>query len=165
MKTAILLVALTVLSADHVCGQPKSSKKEVKFGALCSGNPSNRKRECDGARYGCGHFGASRDGGKSKHKGLDIVCADGDTVNAPFDVKITRRAIPYGNGNAIDNGVKLEGEGLCFKLFYLKPDKSSGEVKKGQPIGKLLPMQSVYPGITSHVHVQMCDESDPTQHF
>lgn len=55
--------------------------------------------------------------------------------------------------------------GLCFKLFYVKPDSYSGVVKKGQRIGTLLTMQSVYPGITSHVHVQMCDKSDPTKYF
>ncbi|KAJ8337826.1 hypothetical protein SKAU_G00367920 [Synaphobranchus kaupii] len=170
MKTAILLTALVsaVLSAEQSSAYEDSFSADselVKFGALCSGNPRNTRRGCDGKGYGCGYYGASRAGGKRKHKGLDIVCADGATVKAPFDVKIIRKAVPYGNGNAIDNGVKLEGGGLCFKLFYLKPDKYSGVLKKGQRIGKLLPMQSVYPGITSHVHVQMCDASDPTKYF
>lgn len=55
--------------------------------------------------------------------------------------------------------------GLCFKLFYVQPDKTSGTVKKGKRLGTMLPMQLVYPGITSHVHVQMCDNSDPTPYF
>lgn len=56
-------------------------------------------------------------------------------------------------------------EDLCFKLFYVRPDKVSGTLRKGERIGTMLPMQTVYPGITSHVHVQMCDRSDPTHYF
>uniref|UniRef100_A0A8C1HTV9 Si:ch211-132p1.4 n=2 Tax=Cyprinus carpio TaxID=7962 RepID=A0A8C1HTV9_CYPCA len=135
----------------------------VKFGPLCSGNPSNSRRGFD--KEGYGYYGASRDGGKRKHEGLDIVCADGATVYAPFDVKLNGKAAPYTKNNAINNGINLSGEGLCFKLFYVKPDSYSGTLKKGQKIGTLLPMQKVYPGITSHVHVQMCDKSDPTKYF
>ncbi|XP_061090667.1 leukocyte cell-derived chemotaxin-2-like isoform X2 [Conger conger] len=137
----------------------------LKFGALCSGNPGNRRRGCDGRGYGCGHYGASRAGGKRKHLGLDIVCADGATVYAPFDVVLGGRAVPYTKNNAINDGVNLGRQGLCFKLFYVKPDKYSGTLRKGQRLGKLLPMQSVYPGITSHIHVQMCDKTDPTKYF
>ncbi|KAK7137929.1 hypothetical protein R3I94_013541 [Phoxinus phoxinus] len=134
----------------------------VTFGPLCSGNASNRKRGCD-TKYGCGNYGASRTNGK--HMGLDILCADGATVYAPFDVKLNGKAVPYNNNNAINDGINLSGEGLCFKLFYVKPDRYTGTLKKGQKIGSLLPMQSVYPGIPSHVHVQMCDKSDPTKYF
>ncbi|XP_055034278.1 leukocyte cell-derived chemotaxin-2 isoform X2 [Misgurnus anguillicaudatus] len=140
---------------------------EVKFGTICSGNPSNQRRGCDS--YGCGAFGASRkgkDGVKRTHAGLDIVCKDGSTIFAPFDVKLSGKAVPYRINNAINDGITLKGEGLCFKLFYVKPDRYSGAtLKKGQKIGILLPMQKVYPKITSHVHVQMCDKSDPTKYF
>lgn len=99
------------------------------------------------------------------------------------------------NKKAIDEGINLSGEGqstahlvtdcvidpgfdlmtewlclcpagLCFKLFYVKPIKTSGTVDKGEKIGTMLPMQSVYQGITSHIHVQMCNRSeDPTEYF
>ncbi|TRY89049.1 hypothetical protein DNTS_022166 [Danionella cerebrum] len=36
-----------------------SCVEAVKFGSLCSGNPSNTKRGCD-RKYGCGNYGASR---------------------------------------------------------------------------------------------------------
>uniref|UniRef100_A0A8C7N2K3 Uncharacterized protein n=1 Tax=Oncorhynchus kisutch TaxID=8019 RepID=A0A8C7N2K3_ONCKI len=96
-----------------------------------------------------------------------IVCNDGATVYATFDVKLSGKVTVYTNPKkaAINDGINLSGEGLCFKLFYVKPDSYSGVVKKGQGIGTLLPMQSVYPGITSHVLVQMCDKSDPTKYF
>ncbi|XP_026136428.1 leukocyte cell-derived chemotaxin-2-like [Carassius auratus] len=137
---------------------------QVKLGPLCNGNSKNRIRGCDG-KYGCGYYGASRDGGKRKHQGVDIVCADGATVYAPFNVKLNGKAAPYKKNNAINDGINLSGEGLCFKLFYVKPIKYSGTLRKGQKIGTMLPMQKVYPGITSHLHFQMCDKSDPTKYF
>ncbi|XP_050984189.1 leukocyte cell-derived chemotaxin-2 [Labeo rohita] len=155
-----ILFGFLLLAVICSCGVDAS---QVKFGPLCSGNPSNHIRECD--KKGCGAYGAPRNNGKGKHEGLDIVCADGATVFAPFDVKLNGKAVPYRVNNAINDGVNLSGGGLCFKLFYVKPIKYSGTLKKGQKIGTLLPMQKVYPGITSHVHVQMCDRSDPTKYF
>ncbi|KAM6322345.1 leukocyte cell-derived chemotaxin-2 [Podargus strigoides] len=52
--------------------------------------------------------------------------------------------------------------GFCIKIFYIEPIKYSGPIKKGEKIGILLPMQRVYRGITSHVHIQNCDLTDPT---
>lgn len=52
--------------------------------------------------------------------------------------------------------------GMCFKLWYFRPLKTSGTVGKGELIGTMLPMQSVYPGMTSHVHFEKCDKTDPT---
>ncbi|XP_020364892.1 leukocyte cell-derived chemotaxin-2-like [Oncorhynchus kisutch] len=104
---------------------------------------------------------------RTDHVHEGIVCNDGATVYATFDVKLSGKVTVYTNPKkaAINDGINLSGEGLCFKLFYVKPDSYSGVVKKGQGIGTLLPMQSVYPGITSHVLVQMCDKSDPTKYF
>ncbi|XP_066572424.1 leukocyte cell-derived chemotaxin-2 [Amia ocellicauda] len=151
MKTVVILSA--IFTTDTAL---------LKFGALCSGNPGNSRRSCD--RYGCGKYGARRSNNRT-HKGLDIICSDGTTVYAPFDATLNGHSRPYGNGNKIDDGIGLSGQGLCVKLFYVKPDKITGRVKKGNKIGILLPMQKVYPGITSHVHVQMCDRSDPTKYF
>ncbi|KAK1134387.1 hypothetical protein AOXY_G38291 [Acipenser oxyrinchus oxyrinchus] len=133
----------------------------LKFGVLCNGYSGNVKRRCDS--YGCGNYGARRGG--HLHKGLDIKCSDGSTVYAPFDAKLNGQARPYGNGNLIDDGINLSGKGLCVKLFYVKPFNFRGNVKKGDKIGNLLPMQKVYSGITSHIHVQMCDKSDPTPYL
>lgn len=40
-----------------------------------------------------------------------MVCEDGSVVYAPFSGKIDKQARPYGNGNAIDDGVQLSGSG------------------------------------------------------
>ncbi|XP_073345937.1 leukocyte cell-derived chemotaxin-2-like [Pagrus major] len=149
-------VVVVVLAVLCVCDA-------VTFGPLCSGNPNNSRRGSDS--WGQGHYGARR--GDRVHKGLDIVCSDGSTVYAPFDVTLHGNVIVYTDPTkaAINDGINLRGEGLCFKLFYVRPDKTSGSVKKGHRIGTMLPMQSVYAGITSHVHVQMCNKGDPTQYF
>nr|XP_019968721.1 PREDICTED: leukocyte cell-derived chemotaxin-2-like [Paralichthys olivaceus] len=148
--------AVVVLAVLCVCDA-------VRFGQLCSGNSANTRRTLDS--WGHGHYGARR--GTREHKGLDIVCSDGSIVYAPFDVTLEGRLTVYTDTKkaAINNGINLRGEGLCFKLFYVNPDRTLGSVRKGQRIGTMMPMQSVYPGITSHVHVQMCDKSDPTQYF
>uniref|UniRef100_A0A8C8SIS6 M23ase beta-sheet core domain-containing protein n=1 Tax=Pelusios castaneus TaxID=367368 RepID=A0A8C8SIS6_9SAUR len=147
----IVLVALVSLVA---AGQ---------WGQICAGNPSNKIRGCDG--YGCGHYGAprkSKDGSRRQHKGVDVVCSDGSTVFAPFSGTIERQVIPYKQNNAINNGVQLRGSGFCVKLLYIKPVKYRGQIKKGDKIGVMLPMQSVYRGMTSHVHVENCDRTNPT---
>ncbi|XP_028991333.1 leukocyte cell-derived chemotaxin-2-like [Betta splendens] len=153
MRSLAFVVSLALLC---VCDS-------LKFGQLCSGNSANSRRSGD--RWGQGHYGARR--GTRVHSGLDIVCSDGSDVYAPFDVTLHGKVIVYTDPakSAINNGINLRGEGLCFKLFYVNPDRTSGTVLKGQKLGTMLPMQTVYPGITSHIHVQMCDKSDPSQYF
>ncbi|KAM4621491.1 leukocyte cell-derived chemotaxin-2-like [Polymixia lowei] len=156
MKTGLVLISTVLLALLCVC-------EGITFGQLCSGNSNNRRRTSD--RWGQGRYGAPR--GSRVHRGLDIVCSDGATVYAPFDVTLNGKLTVYTDPKkeAINSGINLSGQGLCFKLFYVKPDRTSGRVRKGERIGTMLPMQSVYPGITSHVHVQMCDRSDPTKYF
>ncbi|XP_027681390.2 leukocyte cell-derived chemotaxin-2 [Chelonia mydas] len=133
------------------------------WGQICAGNPSNKVRGCD--IKGCGKYGAtrkSRDGTIRRHLGVDVVCNDGSTVYAPFSGTIERKVIPYKINNAINNGILLRGSGFCVKMFYIKPVKYQGQIAKGNKIGVMLPMQKVYPGITSHVHIENCNKSDPT---
>ncbi|XP_077358037.1 leukocyte cell-derived chemotaxin-2-like [Festucalex cinctus] len=155
MTTNVALLA-ALLALVCVC-------EGLKFGQLCQGNPANNQRISD--TWGQGHYKAPR--GTRTHDGLDIACNDDSEVYAPFDVTLKRGVIVYTDPSkaAINNGIQMEGQGLCFKLFYVNPDKTSGFVSQGQRIGVMLPMQSVYPGITSHVHVQMCDKSDPSGYF
>uniref|UniRef100_A0A4W6FSV4 Uncharacterized protein n=1 Tax=Lates calcarifer TaxID=8187 RepID=A0A4W6FSV4_LATCA len=122
----------------------------VKFGQLCSGNSNNTMRTSD--KWGDGHYGAQR--GNGTHKGLDIVCSDGSTVLAPFNVTLEGGINIFNdNKTTINRGINLRGEGLCFKLLSVMPDQTSGSVGKGQRIGTMLPMQ------------EMCDRTDPTPYF
>ncbi|XP_008140263.1 leukocyte cell-derived chemotaxin-2 [Eptesicus fuscus] len=128
---------------------------------LCAGKSSNEIRTCD--IHGCGHYSASRN--HRFHRGVDVLCSDGSTVYAPFSGTIVRQAKPYRNKNAINDGVKISGRDFCVKMFYIKPIKYKGSIKKGEKLGTLLPMQKVYPGIQSHVHIENCDLSDPTMYL
>ncbi|XP_042363791.1 leukocyte cell-derived chemotaxin-2-like [Plectropomus leopardus] len=149
-----VLLITAVLATVILCGA------SYEFGPLCCSNPINRVRGRD--RHGSGAFGSSR--GSKTHKGLDIECPDGSKVYAPMDMTITRQSRPYGTNSAIDNGIAFTANdlpGVSFKLWYMHPVKTSGTVRKGEQIGTMLPMQSVYPGITSHVHLEKGDETDP----
>ncbi|KAL0974302.1 hypothetical protein UPYG_G00218530 [Umbra pygmaea] len=157
MKTEVILSALIVLA---ILAESESQK----FGQLCSNNRFNKIRGWD--KFGQGRHGAPRSGGR-KHSGVDVICSDGAAVYAPFDVKINSRSIPYSDPKkkAINDGLNLSGAGLCFNLWYVKPVKYSGVVKKGQRLGTMMPMQTVYPGITSHLHLQLCNKYDPTRYL
>eukprot|EP00064_Thunnus_orientalis_P022622 superscaffoldBa00007790_g22830 len=136
-----------------------SSSAGYQFGPLCCSNPTNAIRGSD--IFGEGRFGASR--GSRKHGGVDIKCEDGSKVYAPLDMTITRQSIPYryGTKTAINNGIAFTAEGMRFKLWYIRPTKFSGTVRKGDLIGTMLSMQSVYSGITSHVHLEKDPKTDP----
>ncbi|XP_061279558.1 leukocyte cell-derived chemotaxin-2 [Bos javanicus] len=125
---------------------------------ICAGKSSNEIRTCDG--HGCGQYTAQRN--QKLHQGVDVVCSDGSTVYAPFTGKIMGQEKPYKNKNAINNGVRISGGGFCIKMLYIKPIKYKGSIKKGEKLGTLLPLQKVYPGIQSHIHIENCDLSDPT---
>ncbi|KAK4814800.1 hypothetical protein QYF61_027245 [Mycteria americana] len=133
------------------------------WAVVCSGNPTNEIRGCD--KYGCGYYGAPRRNGKGKHTGVDVICADGATVYAPFSGELSGPIKIFHNGNAIDDGVQIRGSGFCVKLVCIHPIRYRGRISKGQVLGRMLPMQRVFPGITSHIHVENCDRSDPTSNL
>uniref|UniRef100_A0A8C9FYI5 Uncharacterized protein n=1 Tax=Pavo cristatus TaxID=9049 RepID=A0A8C9FYI5_PAVCR len=54
---------------------------------------------------------------------------------------------------------------FCVKLVCIHPIRYNGRISKGQVLGRMLPMQRVFPGITSHIHVENCDHSDPTSNL
>ncbi|XP_032811016.1 uncharacterized protein LOC116942815 [Petromyzon marinus] len=131
-----------------------------KWKPFCHGHVVNVVRGCEG-KFGCGHYRSPRPHGK--HMGVDIICLDGRRVNAPFKGELKGLARAYKKNNAINDGVKLSNAAFCIKIVYIHADRYTGTVDIGQPIGYLLNVQRVYPGITSHIHIEMCDKSkDPT---
>ncbi|KAJ1195648.1 hypothetical protein NDU88_004916 [Pleurodeles waltl] len=131
-----------------------------KFAMMCSGQRSNLVRNCD--LYGCGCYRCPR--GRKYLKGVDVVCRDGSTVYAPFTGTISNHAMCYGDveDGPGSEGFTFIGSGFCFKIFNVKADVHDGPVMKGCRLGTMLPMQARYPRITSHIHIQKCDLSDPT---
>ncbi|XP_074818087.1 leukocyte cell-derived chemotaxin-2-like, partial [Natator depressus] len=125
------------------------------WGQICARNPSNRIRGCD--RHGCGHYGAPE-----VHLGMDVICRDRSTVYAPFSGIIGGPVNPYRKNTTINNGLFLRGSGFCTYMFYIRLVTYRVWIKKGQKIGVMLPMQSVYPGMISHVQVQNREHSNPS---
>ena len=70
-------------------------------------------RGCDGNGKGCGHYGASRDGGVRRHLGVDIQSTPGQDVVAPLD----GRAYPI---NGKYSGVHIVGKEYTADVLYMK---------------------------------------------
>jgi hypothetical protein len=127
-------------------------------------------------KYGSGEWHASRDNGKRRHDGLDLVSVPGQPLLSMSLLRILRRADPYPDSkDATLTGVMLElldpaFEGITMRLLYVEP--------VGHLFGKMCPprvviahaqsLQHLYPGITNHVHVDMWlggQRIDPTPYF
>lgn len=116
-------------------------------------------RECRGSdKWGSGHYLAPR-GGKL-HQGRDYKCVPGQKVVSPIHGQIVRIAKPYPKG--IWSGVLIQGPRIAVKLFYLKPDSSlvGLMVGQGQVIGTAQDIAEKYPGMISHIHLEICS-ADP----
>ncbi|XP_058397757.1 leukocyte cell-derived chemotaxin-2 [Diceros bicornis minor] len=146
-STGVLLLA--VLTSTALAGP---------WANICAGKSSNEIRTCDS--HGCGQYTPQRS--PRPHQGVDVLCSDGSTVYAPFTGMIVGQAKSHKDKNAINNGVRISGSGFCIKMLHIKPIKYKGSIKKGEKLGTVLPLQKVYPGIQSHVHIENCDSSDPT---
>lgn len=106
--------------------------------------------------YGSGIFGASRDGGKRSHKGQDFLGQPGQAVFAPIGGKISS-GLAYADGRFPDlKLVRISDAKKVVKLMYVLPSVSTGQtVAAGDQIGTVQTLQSKYPGIRDHVHVEV----------
>ena len=110
------------------------------------------RRKCDG--FGCGNFGASRDGGNRKHMGMDVLTKQGQPVFAPFGGTI-RNFKAYENDSSLD-GVQIQGNTFKVKLMYVQPARENGaKVNAGDVIGWAQSLQPKYPGISDHIHCEV----------
>ncbi|KAL7390499.1 hypothetical protein ABVT39_022365 [Epinephelus coioides] len=128
------------------------------WSVLCAGHHNNRVRACDA--HGCGVYISNR--GNDLHKAVDLVCDDYSIVSAPFSGSLAgpvSRQEPAGNQY---DGVKLLSDVHCVKIFNIRPYRFMGPVAQGEALGYLLPLQDRFPGITSHLELQMCDGTDPS---
>lgn len=125
-------------------------------------------------KYGCGAFGASRDGGTRRHEGVDIVTVDNSVFNSLNDGTISKLGYVY-KGNFTFRYVQVtHKDGSAWRYFYVNPNDADGKkivelglkVKAGQPIGITQSLQFKYPGITPHVHFEIIGNGgfvDPTE--
>lgn len=107
--------------------------------------------------FGFGEFGASRDGGSRQHEGVDYVAAAGQAVAAPISGFVTKIGYAYG-GDVSLKFVEITNPAIGYvaRAFYVDPGVEVGQaVRLGQPIGAVASLQSHYPGITDHVHLEV----------
>lgn len=107
--------------------------------------------------FGYGEFGASRDGGSRHHEGVDYVADAGQKVAAPISGFVTKIGYAYG-GSHSPRFVEITNPAIGYvaRTFYIDPGVAVGEaVRLGQTIGTVVSLQSHYPGITDHVHLEV----------
>ncbi len=107
--------------------------------------------------YGSGAFGASRDGGRRRHAGLDLVAPVGAPIRAPISGTVTRVGHAY-PGDADLQFVEITNPTTQYaaRVFYVGPSRGPGaEVTAGEIIGRAQDLGRRYPyGMTNHVHVE-----------
>lgn len=110
--------------------------------------------------YGCGEFGASRDGGERRHEGVDFMADAGQTLVAPISGYVTKVGFAY-PGDDVLKFVEITNPALHYaaRVFYIDPAVEVGQtVRVGQPIGVHHTLAQKYPGgMTDHVHLEILD--------
>ncbi len=107
--------------------------------------------------FGSGAFGARRDGGGRRHEGVDYAATVGQVVRAPISGYVTKIGYAYGD----DAGLRFveitnPAIGYVARAFYIDPTVTVGQaVRLGSQIGRAVSLQSHYPGITDHVHLEV----------
>ncbi|MES2033303.1 MAG: M23 family metallopeptidase [Pseudomonadota bacterium] len=112
--------------------------------------------------FGSGAFGARRDGGSRSHEGVDYGAVANQAVRAPISGYVTKIGYAYGGDDSL-KFVEITNPALGYvaRTFYIDPLVKVGDiVRLGGRIGTAESLQSHYPGITDHVHLEIMD---PTQ--
>lgn len=132
----------------------------------------NRKLSIRNDAAGEGRFGSSRDGGKRRHKGVDIECKRGETVYSPITGVLTKIGRVYKDDAkylALTFVGVEEYLGLTVKLFYVSHIDShnvNNKVVKGTPIGICQAISEKHGApMKDHVHVECIVDQrhvDPT---
>lgn len=110
--------------------------------------------------YGSGAFGASRDGGRRRHNGLDLVAPVGAPIRAPISGIVTRVGQAY-SGEPELQFVEITSPATRYsaRVFYVGSSREPGaQVTAGEIIGRAQDLGRRYaPGMTNHVHVEFAD--------
>jgi murein DD-endopeptidase MepM/ murein hydrolase activator NlpD len=114
--------------------------------------------------HGSGAYLASR--GTRKHNGVDIVMHANESVVAYEAGEVTYLGWPY-NPSDDKKGkyrlVEITSNGYRLRYFYVGLlVEVDDDIERGQTLGWSQDLDSVYPGITQHVH---CEIKDPSGHY
>ncbi|CCQ75673.1 M23 family metallopeptidase [Magnetospira sp. QH-2] len=141
--------------------QSPSQASNRKPPQLASPVPGGAIRSPDA--MGDGRYGASRDGGKRNHQGVDIVANPGQDVTSTVDGTVTKLGYPYANDKSYRYVEIQTKDGYVVRHFYVNP----GNLKPGQAvvagktkIGTVQDLSKRYPkGMTNHIHVEIRDRN------
>lgn len=110
--------------------------------------------------YGCGEFGASRDGGARRHEGVDFLADAEQPLVAPISGYVSKIGFAYPGDNVL-KFVEITNPALRYtaRVFYIDPQVELGHaVRLGQRIGVHHTLEQKYPGgMTDHVHLEVID--------
>ncbi len=108
---------------------------------------------------GHGHFGARRAGGLRSHKGIDLICYEGQTVYCPIYGYVNRVSRPYANDtNYIGCEITGTGKhsGYKIKIWYMTPIRVGEDVIPGSHLGSAQAISRKYGGgMKDHIHLQL----------
>lgn len=124
-------------------------------------NPTGRAPRLHDA-FGNGEFGASRDGGVRQHEGVDYTADADQAVAAPISGFVTKIGYAYGGDDTL-RFVEITNPaiGYVVRAFYVNPGVVVGQtLRLGETIGTVASLQSHYPGITDHVHLEVMKAGD-----
>lgn len=108
--------------------------------------------------YGSGAFGASRDGGRRAHRGVDFLASPGEPIRAPIGGLVTRVGAAYSGASSL-RYVEIANSVTRYtaRVLYVGPAVEPGwTVAAGDVIGRAQDLAERYPaGMTNHVHVEL----------
>ena len=112
--------------------------------------------------WGAGHYGASRDSGKRKHLGIDIINHVNEAVCAYEAGTVTKIGFPYnqdGSKKAFYRYIEITcTDNTRQRYFYIEPLVQIEQVvEKGDILGAAQDLGIVYPGITQHFHWEIIE--------
>jgi len=120
-------------------------------------------------KWGSGVFGASRDGGRRKHVGIDAITVSGEDFHSRVNGTVSGLGYPYADTYHYRIVQITDSVGRNWRYFYVDPCVELGlKIKVGDKIGVCQDLEPRYPGITQHVHFEIKngkDYIDPTSYL
>jgi len=141
-----------------------ATTRTEEFGRLCFAEVvrgrANRIRGADpwnGWRADGGHYGTRRQPGP--FSGIDLICKSGEVVQVPFSATVVSQT-----SNSILLHGSEEWSALYLKLSNIISLATIGKtIYPGEALGHSISMQSEFPGIIDHVHLQLFLDSADKQ--
>jgi RHS repeat-associated protein len=105
--------------------------------------------------WGSGHYGASRDSGTRSHAGVDYIGNVGGAVVAPYSGSME---VLNENEVRITTLPDATSTQISCRLLHIVPNDAVGSIRQvteADTIGRVEDITGQYPGITTHVHLEI----------